>query len=143
MLGALGVVLAAVVVSMLESVVRKLSQSVDDALGWQPFGFGIVLGILVPVALTFGVIVLLYRYLPRRRPGWRAALIGAGAAALGFQAIQIGLAWYLSGPADFGQLDGSAAAIFAFLLFVYLSASSFVICAILTAVLDEAARGPS
>ena len=139
-LGALGVVLAAVVVSMLESVARKLSQNVDEALGWQPFGFGIVLGFLVPVALAFAVILLLYRYLPHRKPGWRPALIGSGLAALGFQAIQIGLAWYLAGPADFGQLYGSASAIFAFLLFVYLSASAFVICAVLTAVLDESAR---
>jgi YihY family inner membrane protein len=141
-LGALGVVMAAVVVSMLENVARKLSQTVDEALGWQPFGFGIVLGILVPLSLTFGVIALLYRFLPHHRPGWRPALIGAGAGALGLQAIQIGLAWYLAGPADFGKVYGSASAIFAFLLSVYLSASAFVICAVLAAVVDQALGVP-
>jgi len=119
------------------NVARKVSQNVDEALGWQPFGFGLLLGVVVPIVLTFGVLVLLYRYLPRHRPGWLAALIGAGAAAVGFQAIQIGLGWYLAGPADFTQVYGSASAVFVFLFSVYLSASAFVICAILTARLDD------
>ena len=122
---------------MLENVARKVSENVDEALGWQPFGFGIVLGVVAPVALTFLVFVLLYRYVPHNRPGWSAALLGGGAAALGFQAVQVGLGWYLAGPADFTQVYGSASAVFAFLFSVYLSASAFVICAILTAVLDE------
>ena len=136
-LGALGLVLCAVIVSMLENVVRKVSENVDEALGWQPFGFGILLGVVVPIALTFLVFVLLYRYLPCHRPGWAAALLGGGAAAVGFQAVQVGLGWYLSGPADFTKVYGSASAVFAFLFSVYLSATAFVICAILTAVLDD------
>ena len=75
--------------------------------------------------------------MPHHRPGWRAALIGGAIAALGHQAVQVGLAWYLSGPADLTEVYGSASTVFAFLLSVYLSASAFVICAILTAVLDE------
>jgi membrane protein len=140
-LGALGLILCAVIVSMLENVARKVSENVDEALGWQPFGFGVVLGVVVPVALTFLVFVLLYRYVPHKRPGWRAALLGGGAAALGFQAVQVGLGWYLAGPADFTQVYGSASAVFAFLFSVYLSASAFVICAILTAALDELFTG--
>ena len=136
-LGALLLVLLAVIVSMLESVVSKLSSHVKESLGWQPFGFGIVLGVVVPLAATFLVFLLLYRYLPRERPGWRAAILGSAAAAIGFQAVQIGLGWYLAGPADFSKVYGSASAIFAFLFSVYLSASAFVICAILTKVLDE------
>jgi membrane protein len=135
-LGALGLILCALIISMLESVVRKVSENVDEALGWQPFGFGIVLGVVVPLALVFLVFVLLYRFVPRHRPGWRAALLGGGAAAVGFQAVQVGLGWYLSGPADFTQVYGSAGAVFAFLFSVYLSASAFVICAIITAVVD-------
>jgi len=136
-LGALGLVLCAVIVSMLESVVSRVSATVEDSLGWQPFGFGVLLGVVVPLALTFLVFLLLYRYLPHDRPGWRAAILGSAVAAIGFQAVQIGLGWYLAGPADFSKVYGSASAIFAFLFSVYLSASAFVICAILTAVLDE------
>ena len=136
-LGALGLVLCAVIVSMLESIVSRVSATVEDSLGWQPFGFGVLLGVVVPLALTFLVFLLLYRYLPHDRPGWRAAILGSAVAAIGFQAVQIGLGWYLAGPADFSKVYGSASAIFAFLFSVYLSASAFVICAILTAVLDE------
>jgi membrane protein len=136
-LGALGLILCAVIVSMLENVVTKVSGNVEDALGWQPFGFGVVLGVVVPVGLAFAVFLLLYRRLPHHQPGWRAALLGSATAAIGFQAVQLGLSWYLSGPADFTKVYGSASAIFAFLFSVYLSASAFVICAILTAVLDE------
>ncbi len=142
-LGALGVILAAVVLSMLENVVRKWSERIDETLGWQPFGFGLLFGVIVPAMLLFGILVLLYRYLPRRRPGWRAALLGGGAAAIGFQALQVGLGWYLSGPADFTQIYGSTAAIFVFLFSVYLTATVFVICAILTGVLEEALGGES
>ena len=139
-LGALGVILAAVVLSAIESVARKWSERLDETLGWQPFGFGLLFGVVVPAALLFGILVLLYRYLPRRRPGWRAALLGGGAAAIGLQGLQIGLGWYLSGPADFTQIYGSAAAIFVFLFSVYLSATVFVICAILTGVVERCPR---
>jgi membrane protein len=136
-LGALGLILCAVAVSMLENLVSKVSTRVQESLGWQPFGFGLVFGVLVPLGLAFAVFLVLYRYLPHHRPGWRAALLGSAAAAVGFQAVQIGLGWYLSGPADFTKVYGSASAVFAFLFSVYLSASDFVICSILTKVLDE------
>ena len=136
-LGALCLALLATVLSMLESAARNLSANVAEALDWQPPGFGTVLGVVVPAVVAFLVFVLLYRYLPRHRPGWRAALFGAAAASLGYLAVQIGLGWYLSGPADFTRVYGSAGAVFAFLFSVYLSASAFVICAIFTRVLDE------
>ena len=140
-LGALGVILAAVVLSMLENVARKWSERIDETLGWQPFGFGLLFGVVVPATLLFGILVLLYRYLPRRRPGWRAALLGGGAAAIGLQGLQVGLGWYLAGPADFTQIYGSAAAIFVFLFSVYLSATVFVICAIVTGVVNDTLGG--
>ncbi len=139
-LGALGLVLLAMIVSMLENVARHLSAHIDEALGGQTFAFGTLFGFVVPAAVVLFVFVLLYHYVPHHRPSWRAALIGAGAAALAHQAIQVGLGWYLSGPADFTDVYGSASGVFAFLLSVYLSASAFVICAILTYTLDEPVR---
>jgi uncharacterized BrkB/YihY/UPF0761 family membrane protein len=52
-LGALGLVLLAVIVSMLENVARNVSKDVGEALGWQPPGFGILLGVVVPAAVVF------------------------------------------------------------------------------------------
>ena len=127
---------------MLENVARNVSKDVGDALGWQPPGFGILLGVVVPAAAVFLVFVLLYRYLPHHRPRLARSPSRPAAAALGHQAVQLGLGWYLSGPADFTKVYGSASAIFAFLFSVYLSASIFVIGAILTAVRDEQLRTP-
>jgi uncharacterized BrkB/YihY/UPF0761 family membrane protein len=67
-LGALGLVLLAVIVSLLENVARNVSKDVGEALGWQPPGFGIVLGVVVPAAVVFLVFVLLYHYLPTTAP---------------------------------------------------------------------------
>ncbi len=136
-LGALGLILCAVAVSALENVASKVNDDVDAWLGWQPPGFGVVLGAVAPAALILAVFVLLYRYLPQQRASWRAVLVGATAGAVLFQAVQLGLGWYLAGPADFGEVYGSASAVFAFLFSVYLGASVFVLCAVLTAEIDE------
>jgi membrane protein len=141
--GALGLILLAVVLSMLENVLRKVSENVAETLGWQPPGFNLLFGIVIPFVLTFLVCALLYRHVPAHRPGWRAALLGGTAAAICFEAIQVGLGFYLSGPADFTQVYGAASAVFAFLFSVYLGASAFVICAVFTAVADERLSGRS
>lgn len=132
-LGALVLMLVAVGLSVLEQLAARVSRHVEHALAWQPGGVGLVLGVLVPLAVSAAVFAGLYRFLPRARPPWRGALLGAGAAALGFQAIQAGLSWYLSGPADFTRLYGSAGAVFAFLFSVYLSASAFLVGALIAA----------
>src|SRR5262249_1683841 len=67
--GALGLVVCAVILSMLENVARKVSSDLGEALGWQPFGFGVLLGLVVPLALPFVVLAGLYPYLPHHRPG--------------------------------------------------------------------------
>ena len=74
-------------------------------------------------------------------PGWRAALLGGAAAALAYQAVQVGLDWYLWGPVDFANVYGSTSAVFAFLFSVYLSATAFVVCAIFSRTLDETVQG--
>ena len=130
-----GVLLAmfvAVALSVLEQIAARVSHHVEAWLDWQPGGVGFVLGVVVPAVLTALVFALLYRFLPRDRPDWRAVLYGAVGAAVACQAIQYGLAWYLAGPADFTRLYGSAGAVLAFLLFVYLSSAAFLIGALTT-----------
>ncbi len=134
---AFGLMLVAVGLSILEGVAKNVSDDVAGALDWEPYGVGFLFGVAVPLALTFAVFLGLMRVLPRTPPSNQAVLIGAGMGAIGFQAIQAGLAWYLSGPADFSELYGSASAVFAFLFSIYLSASAFVVAAVLTAVIDD------
>jgi membrane protein len=136
-LGVLGLMLVAVALSVLEGVAKQVSENVQGAMDWEPYGVGLVFGIVLPLLLTFGVFFALMYRLPRTRPSLPATVIGAGAGAIGFQAVQIGLAWYLSGPADLSALYGSASAVIAFLLTIYLSATAFVLAAVLTSVLDD------
>jgi membrane protein len=137
-LGVLGLLLVSVAMSMLEGVVKKLSENVQGAMEWEPYGIGFVFGVVIPLVLTFAIFVGLFRELPRTQPSWRAAAVGAGLGAVAFQVIQAGLAWYLAGPANFSAIYGSASAIFAFLLSIYLGASSFVGAAVVTSALDDA-----
>ncbi len=128
--GVLVAMLVAVGLSVLEQLAARASRHVERWLDWQPGGVGFVLGTLVPAVLTAAVFLLFYRYLPRNGPAWRPAFYGAVGAAIACQAIQFGLSWYLAGPADFTRLYGSAGAVLAFLLFVYLSAAAFLVGAL-------------
>jgi membrane protein len=140
-LGVLGLMLVSVGLSILEGVAKHVSESIQGAMDWQPYGVGFVFGFVVPLVLTFGVVFSLIRGLPRRRPSIAGAAVGAAVGAIGLQAVEAGLSWYLSGPADFAALYGSASAVFAFLLSIYLGASAFVIASVLTSVLDDPAPG--
>jgi membrane protein len=128
--GVLLTMFVVVALSVLEQVAAKVSRHVERWLEWQPDGVGFVLGVLVPAVLTAAVFALLYRFLPRARPAWRAALYAAVGAAVACQAIQYALSWYLAGPADYARLYGSAGAVLAFLLFVYLSSMAFLVGAL-------------
>ncbi len=130
-LGVLAAMIVSLGLSFLEQLATHASRRVERWLDWQPGGVGFVLGVIVPLVVTATVFFLLYRFLPKAGPPWRAALCGAAAAAIACQAIQYGLTWYLSGPADFTRLYGSAGAVLAFLLFVYLSAVAFLVGALL------------
>ena len=136
-LGVLAAMIVSLGLSFLEQLASRASRRVERWLDWQPGGVGFVLGVIVPLVVTGAVFFLLYRFLPRAGPAWRAALIGAAGAAIACQAIQFGLSWYLAGPADFTRLYGSAGAVLAFLLFVYLSALAFLVGALVASKIGE------
>lgn len=129
--GVLVAMLVTVGLSVLEQLAARVSRHVERALEWQPGGTSFVLGVVVPAILTAAVFAGLYRYLPRHGPAWRGALWGAAGASIACQVVQLGLAWYLSGPADFTKVYGSAGAVLAFLFTVYLIALSFLVGALL------------
>jgi membrane protein len=124
-------VLAAAALNLLTRAVARWSDEVADELDAGALGTlfnDVVSGLLVPVALMFGACVFLYRVIPPVQPPWRAALAGSALAALALQLVQLGMAWYLSGPAELDAVYGSLGAALAFLLAVYVSATAFLIC---------------
>jgi membrane protein len=124
--------LVAVTLSWLEQIAAKASEHLDEALDWQPYGVGFLFGVVAPLLLTTVVFLLVYRLVPRSRPPWRSAIIGATVGALGFQLIQFGLGWYLAEYTDFSAIYGSGGAVFATLLSIYLGALAFLVGALLT-----------
>lgn len=90
-------------------------------------------GELAPAVLAGVLFALLYRFVPARRPRWRDCLPGAAVAALGYEAIKRGFAFYLAEFASYGAVYGSIAAVIAFMFFVFLAANVFVVGAELAA----------
>jgi membrane protein len=72
--------------------------------------------------LAFLLILLLYRFVPAKRPAWRDIWPEALMAAAGFEIVRFALIWYLRNFAEYNLVYGSVGAIIALLLFIYLSA---------------------
>ncbi|HEY7731504.1 MAG TPA: YihY/virulence factor BrkB family protein [Gaiellaceae bacterium] len=123
-------VLAAAVLNVVTRAVTAWSDGVAEALGKGALGAlfnDLVSGFAAPAVLLFGASVFLYRYVPPRRARWRYVLIGAAFAGVVLQAIQLVMAWYLAGPADYDAVYGSLGTALAFLLAVYVAATAFLI----------------
>lgn len=78
------------------------------------------------VALTAGVFMLLYRYLPNTSVAWRDVWLGGVLGALLFDLIRIGLAWYVARFSSFQLIYGSLGAIMAVMAWAYLSSLTVV-----------------
>jgi membrane protein len=123
-------VIAAAALNVVTRTVTAWSDTVSDELGSGALGAlfnDAVSGFAAPVVLLFGALVFLYRTIPPRKAPWRFVLVGAAVAAVALQAIQLGMAWYLAGPADYDAVYGSLGAALAFLFAVYVAASAFLI----------------
>lgn len=89
------------------------------AVGW-------LLGVLVPLATSFAVVLFLYRFVPSTevhlRDTWPAALL----AACVFVLTENLFALYVGHFADYNAVYGSLGAVIAFVFFVYLSSLVFL-----------------
>jgi membrane protein len=124
-------VLAAAALNVMTRAVARWSDEVADKLDAGALGAlfnGVVSGLVAPMLLMFCACAFLYRVIPPIRAPWRCVLVGAAFAALALQLVQLGMAWYLSGPAELDAVYGSLGAALAFLLAVYVSATAFLIC---------------
>lgn len=89
-------------------------------LGWLP-GWGILF-LAVPIVINLFMFLTLYTVLPNERISWRWALPGAVFAALVWEALKGGFAFYLQHFNRYNLVYGSVGAIIIFLLWAYLSA---------------------
>ncbi len=77
---------------------------------------------LVPLAITLIILLLIYRFEPRRKTYWRYVWPGAVVAALLLEASKFLFVWYLESWAVYDQVHGSLASVIILHSWVYLSA---------------------
>ena len=117
-------VLVAVGLTLVRPLVSGLAEDatvVDAALSnWLA---GAVVGLVVPLAVTFAALAAIYRLVPASLPRLADVVVGAALAAVALRVLEAGFAVYVARFADYDVVYGSLATAVAFLFFVYLSAS--------------------
>lgn len=122
-----GVLLAAsIAATVVMQVARRVSGELSNWLG--PLGSGATLGVelvavLVPLMLSFGTFLLIYKIVPGVRTSFAHIWPGALLAAVLFELVKNGFAIYLSYFGNYDAVYGSLGAALAFLFFVYVSAN--------------------
>ena len=85
---------------------------------------GVVLQIFQEILVwgfTFGVFLLLYRYIPSTKVRWRDTWLGALVGTLLFHVVRIGFTWFVTHAEGFNIVYGSLGALFAVLSWAYFS----------------------
>jgi membrane protein len=98
-----------------------------------------VISIALPLFIKFVLFLAIYRWLPNAQVGWRAALVGATVATLGWQLVTNIFNWYVSsGLSNYRLVYGSLGAIVALMFWIYLSGWIALFGAHLTAAIGRA-----
>lgn len=92
---------------------------------------------MIPFLLTLILLVCLYRYIPKRRIGWRGVLIGSLLAAISWQGITKVFTWLLAeGWVQYELIYGSLSTVVALMFWIYLISTITLFGAHLSAVID-------
>lgn len=82
----------------------------------------------VPVLTIFGLVVILFKYVPNAQVRWRESIAGAVFTVLALQFTKRAFVWYLSfGTDSYSLVYGSLGAVVAFMLWIYLSSCILLI----------------
>ncbi len=120
MLVAAGVLLAA---SAGVTIAERVAQEqVVNPLGLPGLGLQAA-RVVIPVALAFGVLVILLRWIPSAGPRLRDIWPAALAAAVALWALTLGFAFFVNNFGNYNVVYGSLAAVIIFLVYIYAAAS--------------------
>lgn len=99
---------------------------------------GSILLRVVPLISSFLLFLALFQWVPAKQVRWRAALSGAGLAALAWELAKSLFSWYLaSGLASYTIIYGSLSSVIVLLFWIYISATIALFGAHLTAAMDK------
>ena len=113
-------------VTVFLQVVRRVNDNLSDALG--PLGSGTtfsleVVGVLVPLLLSFATFLAVFRFVPSVNTRLRSVWPGALFSAVLFEVVKNGFAVYLSNFGNYDVVYGSLGTVIAFLFFVYINSN--------------------
>lgn len=101
-----------------------------DALGLQGrelHGVQVAYARLLAFLVIWLMFLLIYRYLPARRIGWRTALTAATFTAFLFELLKWAFAWYVANVAVFHTTYGNLATILILIFWIYYLAVAFIL----------------
>lgn len=111
---------------------RVAQEQVVDPLGLPGIALQVA-RVLLPVALAFGVLAIVLRWVPpdgpRLRDLWPAAL----AAAIALWALTLGFAFFVDNFGNYNVIYGSLAAVIVFLVYIYAAVNIVFLAAVLAA----------
>jgi membrane protein len=90
--------------------------------------------ILANILFTGPAFLVLYRFIPSKRPQWRDIWVAALAAAICFELTKFIFMWYVRIFDPYNLIYGSIGTLIAFLMWTYLSALAFLFIAKMTCI---------
>ncbi|HSV73955.1 MAG TPA: YihY/virulence factor BrkB family protein [Chthonomonadales bacterium] len=102
---------------------------------WQVAGF------VAPLGLVVALFVLLYRIIPNRRVGWRYAFLAATFAGSTWEMAKHLFTFYLAHFARYSYVYGSLAGVVILAVWIYLSAATLLLGAIIAATVERRRTG--
>ena len=126
--------LAIVLIAFVVALGIVLSQAVLPAgfIEALPLNFvGKAFFFLISFAISFVMMLLLYRIVPDRRLRWSDLRLGAALAALGFELAKLGFGLYLANFGRYQEVYGALGSGVAFLFFVFVVSNIVIFVAVL------------
>lgn len=96
-----------------------------------------LVGLVVPLVITFFAFGFLYHFVPSEHPAWHNVWAGAALAAIAFEIAKQVFAFYLSAIANFNAVYGSIGAVIGLLAWAYYASIVILIGAEFNAVLTR------
>ena len=94
-------------------------------------------GLLLALFLDTALFVVIYRFVPNRRIRWSSVLVGGLATAVLWESAKQAFRWWIQGIGLYSAVYGSLGVTIALMMWVYYSATVFIIGAALIRGLEE------
>jgi membrane protein len=133
--GLIGLLAISVALDWLSNLIPILGTQASSGLGYRSWDIISTLASWLALLLLF---LMLYRWIPTSKVGWRPALWGAMTASIGWKLATAGFAWYLrSGLGRYQLVYGSLGAVVALLFLLYVIAAIGLFGAHLSSAFDR------